>query len=166
MCLIIYWHKESPIFVYRRRLKRTSVLRIPSADSSVTLHKSPPFHEHIYHVIPAKCSCICVGGLAWDQNWPTMQQFLTIKSKLGVPYWFLLCNTDQSAHFGAKNRQSNYHGIGRQAPILTPRQPPHPPEHPCIIFPPTSKSLLNKDRPTWCHLFYYFTIYCSTCFEC
>ena len=22
------------------------------------------------------------------------------------------------------------------------------------------------DRPTWCHLFYYFTIYCSTCFEC
>ena len=25
---------------------------------------------------------------------------------------------------------------------------------------------LNKDRPTWCHLFYYFTIYCSTCFEC
>ena len=26
--------------------------------------------------------------------------------------------------------------------------------------------LFNKDRPTWCHLFYYFTIYCSTCFEC
>ena len=25
---------------------------------------------------------------------------------------------------------------------------------------------LNIDRPTWCHLFYYFTIYCSTCFEC
>jgi len=25
---------------------------------------------------------------------------------------------------------------------------------------------LNKDRPTWCHLFYYFTVYCSTCFEC
>ena len=25
---------------------------------------------------------------------------------------------------------------------------------------------LNKDRRTWCHLFYYFTIYCSTCFEC
>jgi hypothetical protein len=25
---------------------------------------------------------------------------------------------------------------------------------------------LNKDRPTWCHLFYYFTIYFSTCFEC
>ena len=25
---------------------------------------------------------------------------------------------------------------------------------------------LNKDRPTWCHLLYYFTIYCSTCFEC
>ena len=22
---------------------------------------------------------------------------------------------------------------------------------------------LNKDRPTWCHLLYYFTIYCSTC---
>ena len=32
----------------------------------------------------------------------------------------------------------------------------------------TSKTsiILNKDRPTWCHLFYYFTIYCSTCFEC
>ena len=28
------------------------------------------------------------------------------------------------------------------------------------------KSPLNKDRPTWCHLFYYFTIYCSTSFEC
>ena len=25
---------------------------------------------------------------------------------------------------------------------------------------------LNNDIPTWCHLFYYFTIYCSTCFEC
>ena len=25
---------------------------------------------------------------------------------------------------------------------------------------------VNKDRPTWCHLLYYFTIYCSTCFEC
>jgi hypothetical protein len=25
---------------------------------------------------------------------------------------------------------------------------------------------LNKVRPTWCHLLYYFTIYCSTCFEC
>jgi len=25
---------------------------------------------------------------------------------------------------------------------------------------------LNKDRPTWCHLLYYVTIYCSTCFEC
>ena len=25
---------------------------------------------------------------------------------------------------------------------------------------------LNEDRPTWCHLFYCFTIYCSTCFEC
>jgi len=25
---------------------------------------------------------------------------------------------------------------------------------------------LNKDRPTWCHLLYYFTIYCSTCFGC
>ena len=25
---------------------------------------------------------------------------------------------------------------------------------------------LNKDRPTWCHLLYYFTVYCSTCFEC
>jgi hypothetical protein len=25
---------------------------------------------------------------------------------------------------------------------------------------------LNKDRPTWCHLLYYFTIYCSTCLEC
>ena len=25
---------------------------------------------------------------------------------------------------------------------------------------------LNKDRPTLCHLLYYFTIYCSTCFEC
>jgi len=25
---------------------------------------------------------------------------------------------------------------------------------------------LNKDRPTWCHLLYYFTIYHSTCFEC
>ena len=25
---------------------------------------------------------------------------------------------------------------------------------------------LNKDRPTWCHLLYYITIYCSTCFEC
>jgi hypothetical protein len=22
---------------------------------------------------------------------------------------------------------------------------------------------LNKDRPTWCHLLYYFIIYCSTC---
>jgi hypothetical protein len=29
-----------------------------------------------------------------------------------------------------------------------------------------SSSWLNKDRPTWCHLLYYFTIYCSTCFEC
>jgi len=29
-----------------------------------------------------------------------------------------------------------------------------------------SRSQLNKDRPAWCHLFYYFTIYCSTCFEC
>jgi hypothetical protein len=28
------------------------------------------------------------------------------------------------------------------------------------------KLLLNKDRPTWCHLLYYFTIYCSKCFEC
>jgi hypothetical protein len=25
---------------------------------------------------------------------------------------------------------------------------------------------VNKDIPTWCHLFYYFTNYCSTCFEC
>jgi hypothetical protein len=25
---------------------------------------------------------------------------------------------------------------------------------------------LNKDRSTWCHLLYYFTIYCSACFEC
>ena len=25
---------------------------------------------------------------------------------------------------------------------------------------------LNNDRPTWCHLFYYFIIYCSTCFGC
>jgi hypothetical protein len=25
---------------------------------------------------------------------------------------------------------------------------------------------LNKDRPTWCHLVYYFIIWCSTCFEC
>ena len=25
---------------------------------------------------------------------------------------------------------------------------------------------LNKDRPTWCHLLYYCTIYCSSCFEC
>jgi hypothetical protein len=25
---------------------------------------------------------------------------------------------------------------------------------------------LNKDRPTWCHSLYYFTIYCSICFEC
>ena len=25
---------------------------------------------------------------------------------------------------------------------------------------------LSKDRPTSCHLLYYFTIYCSTCFEC
>ena len=25
---------------------------------------------------------------------------------------------------------------------------------------------LNKDRPTWCHSLYYFTISCSTCFEC
>ena len=24
----------------------------------------------------------------------------------------------------------------------------------------------NTDRPTWCHLLYYFTVYCSTCFEC
>ena len=31
----------------------------------------------------------------------------------------------------------------------------------CEIF-----TTLNKDRPTWCHLFYYSTIYCSTCFEC
>jgi len=29
-----------------------------------------------------------------------------------------------------------------------------------------TKGMLNKDLPTWCHLFYYFTIYCSTCFEC
>ena len=28
------------------------------------------------------------------------------------------------------------------------------------------KGQLNKDRPTWRHLFYYFTISCSTCFEC
>ena len=28
------------------------------------------------------------------------------------------------------------------------------------------KGYLNKERPTWCHLLYYFTIYCSTCFEC
>ena len=27
-------------------------------------------------------------------------------------------------------------------------------------------SILNNDRPTWHHSFYYFTIYCSTCFEC
>ena len=25
---------------------------------------------------------------------------------------------------------------------------------------------LNTDRPAWCHSLYYFTIYCSTCFEC
>jgi len=25
---------------------------------------------------------------------------------------------------------------------------------------------LNKDRPTWCHSLYYFTIYWSTSFEC
>ena len=25
---------------------------------------------------------------------------------------------------------------------------------------------LNKERPTWCHLLYYFIIYCSTCFGC
>jgi hypothetical protein len=31
---------------------------------------------------------------------------------------------------------------------------------PCIILP------VEKDRPTLCHLLYYFTIYCSTCFEC
>jgi hypothetical protein len=31
---------------------------------------------------------------------------------------------------------------------------------PCIIL------IVYKDRPTWCHLLYYFTIYCSTCFEC
>ena len=24
----------------------------------------------------------------------------------------------------------------------------------------------NKERPTWCHLLYYFTVYCSTCFGC
>ena len=26
--------------------------------------------------------------------------------------------------------------------------------------------VLNKERPTWCHLLYYFIIYCSTCFRC
>ena len=31
---------------------------------------------------------------------------------------------------------------------------------PCIIM------IADKDRPTWCYLFYYFTIYCLTCFEC
>ena len=25
---------------------------------------------------------------------------------------------------------------------------------------------LYKDSQTWCHSLYYFTIYCSTCFEC
>jgi len=25
---------------------------------------------------------------------------------------------------------------------------------------------LNNNRPTWFHSLYYFTIYCSTCFEC
>ena len=27
-------------------------------------------------------------------------------------------------------------------------------------------SLLNKERPTWCHFFYYYFIQCSTCFGC
>ena len=27
-------------------------------------------------------------------------------------------------------------------------------------------TLLHKDRPTWCHLVYYFIILCSTCFGC
>jgi len=31
----------------------------------------------------------------------------------------------------------------------------------------TQKHLtLNKERPTWCHLLFYFIIYCSTCFGC
>ena len=50
-----------------------------------------------------------------------------------------------------------------------------PPSHP---FPSGRKHMqflfsliyddryLNKDRPTWCHLFHYFTIYCSACLEC
>ena len=40
--------------------------------------------------------------------------------------------------------------------------------HLCIILVINQLNAqnLNKDRPTWCQLFYYFTIYCSTCFEC
>ena len=39
---------------------------------------------------------------------------------------------------------------------------------PLLISSITGKQIwyLNKDRPTWCHLLYYFTIYCSACFEC
>jgi len=33
-------------------------------------------------------------------------------------------------------------------------------------FQQTRNIQLNKDRSTWWHLLYYFTIYCSTCFEC
>ena len=38
----------------------------------------------------------------------------------------------------------------------------------CILYllDRASSWKLNKDRPTWFHLLYYFTIYCSTCFEC
>jgi len=31
---------------------------------------------------------------------------------------------------------------------------------PCVIL------IVEKNRPTRFHLFYYFTIYCSACFEC
>jgi hypothetical protein len=47
MCLIINWHKKSLIFVYKRRLKRTSVPRTLSADSLVTVQRLAQFHEHI-----------------------------------------------------------------------------------------------------------------------
>ena len=35
-----------------------------------------------------------------------------------------------------------------------------------FLLDPTSCLELNKDRPTWYNLLYYFTFYCLTCFEC
>ena len=35
-----------------------------------------------------------------------------------------------------------------------------------VVFCTIVRGELNKDRPTLCYLIYYFTIYCSTCFEC